>query len=81
MFKLYLVTTLNSFIIDMSISLPQLGQKIDVYKPCQHLVLALLFLSNRKYMYFAPFYKTQKYNYYGYGQYEVLQRLELSVKP
>ena len=39
----------------ISISQPQLGQKIDFKKPCQHLVLALLFLSNRKYMYFVPF--------------------------
>ena len=43
-----------------SISQPQLGQKMDFTKPCQHLVLAMFLLSNGKYMYFAPFLENTK---------------------
>ena len=33
---------------------------MDFKKPCQHLVLAMFFLSNGKYMYFAPFLENTK---------------------
>ena len=33
---------------------------MDFKKPCQHLVLAMFFSSNEKYMYFAPFLENTK---------------------
>jgi len=48
----------------ISISQPQLGQKVDLKKPYQHLVLALFFLSNTNTCTLHHFYKAQNYNHY-----------------